>query len=380
MQHSDRLQDAIELTQALIRIPSANPPGNEQEIASFVRNWLLKRGVRSQFVELEPGRSSLIARIPGSETGSVVLCGHLDTVVADEDAWSIPPFEARIENGRLAGLGAADMKSGVAVLMQAVAWLVQEHVTPSQDIVLALTADEEWGYRGAKTIAESGFIDDAELLLIAEPTEGRVHAGQKGELWIEASFAGKAAHGSMPEMGISSILPAAKFALEVQQAIDLLQASSAGDKISINIGRFDGGQQVNIVPDRTRVQLDLRVAEPAHYEIVVQTIQRIGKSCTTNGCRFSHRVISYHPPILCALDHPFATALRNAVLAEIGPERQLPMTPYSTDAVSIVPLLNVPVLIWGPGSIAQAHQPNEYIELAAIEQALGMLTRALVGF
>ena len=69
MQHSDRLQDAIELTQALIRIPSANPPGNEQEIASFVRNWLLKRGVRSQFVELEPGRSSLIARIPGSGNG-----------------------------------------------------------------------------------------------------------------------------------------------------------------------------------------------------------------------------------------------------------------------------------------------------------------------
>jgi len=336
MQHSRDLQQTIELAQQLIRIPSANPPGNEHRIASFARQWLHEHGIEAQQLALEPGRSSVVARVPGRGQGSIVLCGHLDTVSTDESAWDRPPFDAQIAENRLWGLGAADMKSGVAVLMQAAAFLVRQGITPPRDIVLALTADEEWGYRGAQSIAASGLIDDAELLLIAEPTEGRVHSGQKGELWIEVIFEGKAAHGSMPETGVSTILPAAQFVLELQRAIEQLPPSSQGNRTSINIGRFDGGSQVNVVPDRASIQLDVRVAEPAHYDVVLEAIQTIGKDCSTGGCRFSYRIMSYHPPIICKPDHAFADALLAELADGHAQDALLPMTPYSTDAVSVV--------------------------------------------
>ena len=155
-----------ELAQELVRIPSHNPPGDESRIARFAADWLLEAGLDSQLVPLEPGRCSVVARVPGRESGAIVLCAHLDTVPTKPDAWRFPPLEGRIEAGRLWGLGATDMKGAVAVLMHVVAGFVEEGIVPRQDVVLALTADEEFGYLGAASVAESGLIDDTELLLI----------------------------------------------------------------------------------------------------------------------------------------------------------------------------------------------------------------------
>jgi len=195
------MREVVELTRELIRIPSMNPPGGEDQIADFVQGILEDAGIDSVRIPLKEGRSSVVARIPGKNSGSVVLCGHLDTVRADEREWSHPPFAAELEGDRIYGLGAADMKSGVAVILQIARELARRGITPKQDIVLALTADEEHAYRGAATVAESGLIDDARFLFILEPTGGKGYIGQKGELWIEARFTGRAAHGSVPELG-----------------------------------------------------------------------------------------------------------------------------------------------------------------------------------
>ncbi|RLE40069.1 M20 family peptidase, partial [Candidatus Acetothermia bacterium] len=108
------MREVVELTRELIRIPSMNPPGGEDQIADFVRGILEDAGIDSVRIPLEKGRSSVVARIPGKNSGSVVLCGHLDTVRADEREWSHSPFAAELEGDRIYGLGAADMKSGVA--------------------------------------------------------------------------------------------------------------------------------------------------------------------------------------------------------------------------------------------------------------------------
>ncbi|MBE0635447.1 M20/M25/M40 family metallo-hydrolase, partial [Candidatus Bipolaricaulota bacterium] len=259
------LDETLTLTQALIRIPSHNPPGNEDAIAAFAQQWLVDHGVSSMLVKLEQGRSSVVARIPGSAAGSIVLCGHLDTVTANEAAWQHRPAEPVIEEDRLWGLGAADMKSAVAVLMQTVARLAQTGRPPEKDIVLVLTADEEWGYRGAKSVAESDLIDDAELLVIAEPTSNNVYVGQKGELWIEAAFTGKEAHGSMPETGANTILPAAHFCTRLHDEVARWPETPGKGRTTLNIGRFDGGRQVNIVPSLATVQLDVRVISHEHH-------------------------------------------------------------------------------------------------------------------
>lgn len=369
--NQELLQETLALAQELIRVPSFNPPGNENAIMALAASWLKTKDISSELAPLEAGRSSLIARISGNGPGSIVLCGHLDTVTATADSWRRPPLEPVVEDNRLWGLGAADMKSAVAVLMQTVAQLVSAGRRPEKDILLILTADEEWGYRGAASIAKFGLIDDAELLVIAEPTSNAVYVGQKGELWIEATFAGQEAHGAMPEAGVSAILPAARFCARLQEEISGWPEVPGEGKTTLNIGRFDGGRQVNIVPARATLQLDLRVISESHYEAAIQAVLDIGnEEASTVNCRFTYKIMSYHAPIHSESRNPWGQKLVEASSAVTGIPQPLGLSPYSTDAVSIVPILDIPVLICGPGSISQAHRPDEYIEIDQIAQAL----------
>jgi succinyl-diaminopimelate desuccinylase len=369
------LDDTLELALSLIRIPSHNPPGNEAGIATFVGDWLKTRGVHAELVPLEEGRDSLVARIPGSQSGCIVLCGHLDTVTADERLWTRDPLNPVVEDARLWGLGAADMKSACAVLMQAMAQQARIKTLPEKGLVLMLTADEEWGYRGAATIAQSGLIDDVELVLIAEPTSNAVCTGQKGELWIEVSFSGKEAHGSIPESGASAILPAARFCTRLQGELDRWPQDPKTGRTTLNIGRFNGGRQVNIVPAHVKAQLDVRAISHEHTLAVRETVERIGQEeAAVNGCSFAYREMSYHRPVYSDTVHETAQTLIRKSSDVTNISQPSGLSPYSTDAVSIAPELDVPILICGPGSIEQAHQPNEFIDIEQIAQALEIMT------
>lgn len=371
---SAALQDTIKLASELIHIPSFNPPGNEDAIMRFAATWLEQAGISSQFVSLEPGRSSLVARIVGTQPGSIVLCGHLDTVTANEDVWERDPFTPVIEAGRLWGLGAADMKSGVAVLMQSMACQSLTTKPPTKSLVLVLTADEEWGYRGAATVAQSGLIDDAELILIAEPTSNTVCTGQKGELWIEATFTGKEAHGSMPQSGANAILPAARFCTYLEDSINDWPEDPVAGRTALNIGKLDGGRQVNIVPCHACIQLDARVISEGHQQSVIELVSTLGEEqATISSCTFSYQIMSYHPPIRSEMVHPLARKLLASSQTATGTRQRPFLSPYSTDGVSFAPKFDIPILICGPGSIEQAHQPNEFVDVEQISQSMEVM-------
>ena len=368
------MREVVELTRELIRIPSMNPPGGEDQIADFVQGILEDAGIDSARIPLEEGRSSVVARIPGKNSGSVVLCGHLDTVRADEREWSHSPFAAELEGDRIYGLGAADMKSGVAVILQIARELARRGITPKQDIVLALTADEEHAYRGAATVAESGLIDDACFLFILEPTGGKGYIGQKGELWVEARFTGRAAHGSVPELGINAILPAARFALRLREEAEGWEAVPGRGRTTLNVGELHGGVQVNIVPAEARVRIDSRTVSQQARDEVVRAVEQLGHEAVHEyGGKFSTEILNDKAPIVSDPADPWVKRFLRAVYpeAEVSPE----IAPYSTDAVAIVPVLGIPVGIYGPGSIAQAHQPDEYVEISSIRAALETLAR-----
>ncbi len=375
-------QEAVELLKTLVSIRSVNPPGGEDEIVSVVKKLLAEDEIESTIVPLEEGRSSLVARVRGRASGrrqgSIVLCGHLDTVNADEEKWTLPPFSPRMDGDRVWGLGSADMKGGVAVIMALLMQIVRSGQPPKQDIVLALTADEEYAYRGAASIARSGLIDDAEFLLITEPTGGKAYCGQKGELWVEATFSGKAAHGSMPEQGINSIIPASEFCTDLAEAAQRFEETPGRGRTSLNIGQIDGGWQVNIVPDTTRVRIDSRVTSDEDKSMVLDLIERLGENAASHvGARFAYRVYNYKPPIISDVDNPHLKRFRAAVAGDGRPVPVVEIAPYSTDAVAIVPEIDVPVVIYGPGDIAQAHQPDEFIELESLYDSLAVIARFL---
>jgi len=371
-------REIASLASSLVRLPSRNPPGEEARITQFVANWLLKADLNPTFVPLSPNRSSVVCRLPGRKSGSIVLCGHLDTVDTDPSTWRVPPFDGRVENGRLWGLGAADMKGAVAVLLQLVSDLHREALMPVHDVVLALTVDEEVSYRGAATVVESGLIDDAKLLLIAEPTAGHLYTGQKGELWIEVTFLGREAHGSTPALGTNTILPAARFCTRLQEEMSLLPEIPDLGRTTLNIGRFRGGRQVNIVPDRSSVHLDIRTVCPEDRDAAIDRIDRLAEEeARASTARFERRILGDHPPIVGAAEEPYARNLAQALIDTTGTSPPIGISPFSTDAVSIVPQLDLPVLLYGPGDIAQAHQPNEWVDLQALATAYEVLRRFL---
>jgi acetylornithine deacetylase/succinyl-diaminopimelate desuccinylase-like protein len=138
-------EEATELLQALIRIDTVNPPGNETHAAEALRTYLARNGVESELLARMPERANLVARLPGGDGPSLLLMAHTDTVLADAEEWEHDPWSGDLVDGEVWGRGALDMKGHVAAVTVAFASLAREGVRPSGDVVLALTADEEVG-------------------------------------------------------------------------------------------------------------------------------------------------------------------------------------------------------------------------------------------
>ena len=356
-----------DLLRSLIQIKSVNPPGNENQIANFIKDFLLKNNIYSELVPLEEGRSSVVAKIEGEEERNITFCGHIDTVRVKEEDWTKPAFQGLIENGKMYGRGASDMKGGVAAILYAAAILKRKGIIPKKTIQLALTADEEWGYRGAKNLVDGGYFDRTDFLIITEPSNLQVSTGEKGELWIKAKYYGKSAHGSTPEVGVNTIIPGSELVVKVAERYKkIFEADPFWGKTSMNIGQFHGGVQVNIVPNYSEIQLDFRVISEEDKEKAVELVRKTGEEIAKKyKMRFEKEIFNYHPPIFTSPDNHYVEKFLQAAGA-----REVIITKYCTDGATIIPEKKMPFIIFGPGDIAQAHQNDEYIELESLYRAV----------
>jgi len=367
-------KELIEFLQKLIQINSENPPGNESQIANFIHAYLLKNNIEAKIIPLEKGRDSLIAKIPGKEERNIALCGHLDTVRVKKEYWRKPPFEGLIENNRMYGRGTSDMKGGVAAMIFAAILLKREKIIPHQTIMLALTADEEWKYRGAKDLTDKGFFDQTDFLIIAEPSTLKVSSGEKGEVWIKAAFHGKSAHGSTPEEGINSIIPGSELVKEVAEKYDeIFKSDEFWGKTSINVGQFHGGVQVNVVPNYSEIQFDFRVISAADRKKAIDLIKTIGENIARKyRVQFESEIFNDKQIIFTNPKNPYIQKFMR-----VAGVNEVIITRYCTDGATIIPEKKMPFIIYGPGDIAQAHQNDEYIELDSLYLATDTFLRFL---
>lgn len=375
-----------ELISSLVAIPSPNPPGDERPLAAWIAAWLDRRGIPSALLDYAPGRSSLTATIPGREGGALLLCGHLDTVspggasgAASPKGWQADPYLPRLVGDRLFGLGATDMKGGVAMLLEAfaaVAERARREGPPRCSLRLLLSADEEDGYRGAEAMTKAGLVEDALFTLIAEPTAGQVLVGERGEFWLRASFFGKEAHGSTPAEGINAVMACARFLLEIQSKVEELPSTSLLGKATLNVGRIEGGRQVNIVPDRAKAELDIRLGSEEAKASIIAALEEEGSKAAAPG-RFSWETISYKRPMVTLLENPFLQMLAGAYTLVRGERPLWEAATYCTDLPTLFPTGSPAFALFGPGDIAQAHQPEEWIDLRLWERDAGVLERFL---
>jgi acetylornithine deacetylase len=343
------MEELAELTARLVEFDSVNPelvPGGrgERAIALFVADWCAARGLEVELVGEE--RASVIARRRGSGGGrSLLLNGHLDTVgVAGMEA----PFEPRIEDGRLYGRGAYDMKGAVAALMVAVAGAPELR----GDIVFTAVADEELASVGTEAVLERVSADAA---LVAEPTELRVAVAHRGFVGFEIETSGVAAHGSRPDLGVDAIAKMGPILVALDQLDRRLQAGrrhALAGTGSVHASLIEGGQELSSFPARCVLVGERRTIPGETIELVEEELRGLA-----DGAAF--RQIAARDPYEALVEHPFVEL---AVCAAGG---EPPVgAPFWTDA-ALIAAAGIPTVLCGPAG-AGAHAEEEWVDLASL--------------
>ena len=248
----------VELSRELVAFNTINPPGRELACIKHLENILAASGLATSVHEFAKDRANLIARI-GSAGDKPPLCftGHVDTVPLGNAPWNFDPFAGDIVDGKLYGRGTSDMKCGVAAFVASICGMAAQ-LRETSGVVLVITAGEEIGCEGAYHLARAGVLGHAGAIVVAEPTSNRALVGHKGALWLRAIMTGVTAHGSMPHLGVSAAYKAAR-ALTILEKFQFNVAPHQHlGSPTLNVGTVHAGLNVNSVPDRAEIGIDIR--------------------------------------------------------------------------------------------------------------------------
>ncbi|GLZ52408.1 M20/M25/M40 family metallo-hydrolase [Actinomycetospora sp. NBRC 106378] len=356
---------ALDLAQELVRLDTRG--GGERVAADVVAARLADAGLHVRLDEPEPGRANVVARtadVTGTERPvAVTLSGHLDTVPADEAAWSFDPLAGDVVDGRLRGRGASDMKGGVAAMVEAAVGHVG---AGGGDLQLVFTFGEETGCDGARALDRT-LVAPSPLLVVGEMTGGRVLLGHKGALWLRLVARGVPAHGSRPELGRNALVDLARGALAVHDHAGWPTSDTHGP-MTANVGTFHAGVVPNVVPDHAELCLDLRLVPGTDADAVEATVAGL-----VGGDVAIERLVD-----LPVVDTDPATVLRSSRL--LAGDTEPGYATYFTDAAVLADALGgAAVIVCGPGDPDQAHVTDETCSVARLEEAVVAYGRLLAG-
>jgi acetylornithine deacetylase len=345
---------------------------------------------------VSPGRDNIFARLEATLPGAPVMLwdAHQDTVPAD--GMTIDPFTPVVRDGRLYGRGACDVKGGMAAMLVALDRLRTSAAPRHATVLFSATVNEEFGFSGAKALARlwapasggavPGDAPARELVgprpaaaVVAEPTGLDIVSQHKGAVRWRVRIHGRACHSSFPEQGVNAIYPAGRGILAIEALAGELFARHAGHPCgppTLSLGTVHGGTGVNMVPDLVVLEIDRRVLpgeSPA--EARAEVIARIAAAC--GDARVEHEEPFLESHGLSASD-PAAAALARRLTAAGGEKPRLLAARYGTNA-SVYAAAGVPCVVFGPGSIAQAHTADEWIDLAEVDAAAVALAALVHG-
>ncbi|MHA1479895.1 MAG: M20 family metallopeptidase [Candidatus Thorarchaeota archaeon] len=355
------------LLKELVAINSENPPGYEKDVADIIRGHMETHGISCTSVG-PPNRPNLICSTHDGKLGPLVLHGHMDTVpIGPSESWSYDPFGGEIIDGKMYGRGTCDMKGPVSALCETMIQYNEErHDTP---LLMLCTSDEESGCSGAEEVATSGLLNGVKFGVCAEPTSLDVLVGEKGILWTKVVAQGKSAHGSRPEEGINAIDLCMK-ALQVLSVVDYsYEPDDLLGEMSFSIGMINGGIKVNVVAADCEALLDMRTVKGQTKESVMNEMNAKLESADLAGT-VSVEYVHGKPAVVTPSDAEIVSVTLDAVERITGNRSKPTAATYGTDCSVLQPKVGITNVICGPGSIEQAHQPNEFITLNQMTPAV----------
>ena len=351
----------IENTLALIRIDSRNNPHGEDIITGFISKFLEDIKIDYTIIDHENFRKSLIAHVQGeSSEKNITLCGHLDTINISS---ALPnkggEMDASIVEDKIFGIGSSDMKSGLTCILFALKYLKENGIKPKYDIYIVFTGDEEADKTGALFLLTQPFLKNTKLLLIAEPTNLNLGLGEKGQIWFEVRFKGKAAHGSVPDKGKNAILMAMNFIEKLLYDDFFEKNNSFFPKSSVNIGYLNAPGPFNVVQDSCIAGIDIRLSPP---ETILAVTKKINKLLSQNFKKTEYEIkyIDSLDPTFVHPESKTAKHIKKIIDKHISGRRKIAL-PYATDGSVINHKISLPVVILGPGNPDVIHNKDEYV-------------------
>ena len=379
-------ESVVDILTSLISIPSVNPMGQPAEGAIYfegrMSDWLVEFfeaiGAPHERIEVVPGRDNVVARFDAPNSNhTILLDAHQDTVPVD--GMTIAPFEPRIENGRITGRGACDVKGGMAAMLFAFRRLMREQPPEAASVVLSCTCDEESTTLGISDLVtlwgsgqgRSALLKNApDVAVIAEPTMLDVVVAHRGVTRFRIRATGRACHSSDPSQGVNAIYRMARVLTVLEEYAGRLQQTVTPHPLcggaTLSVGRIHGGTSVNIVPDECIIEIDRRVTPGEDHDAVKADIQQ----CLSERLDFEVELEDpwLESPTLTDADNAQLAAAVLSCVAPVDGEHQAIGVPYGTHA-SRTCRAGVPSIVFGPGSIDQAHTKDEFLEIDQLEKA-----------
>ncbi len=336
----------------------------------------------NEICELDLAFSDVKSFDTGTLPMLVFIC-HMDTVVAGKD-WTRNPFGAKIENGRIYGRGACDMKSGLACAIRAFCKTALDIKEKKRKITrplrLICTVDEEGFMTGVEHIIERGYVKKNDFVLDLEPTDKKIQMAHKGRLWLEVTVHGVTAHASKPEEGADAVAAAANIICKMREEFEKFPIHEEMGKSTITFGQIKGGYQPYVVPDECKIWMDCRLAPPIQREhvtaILCEKIREVeGKM---QGIQVEFEITGDRPYIERNPSSYLAKCLQKAVRNVTKEECVMEaFSGYTDTAVIAGKLGNRECMSYGPGSLKYAHKPDEFVEILDIQRCENVLLQLI---
>lgn len=380
------VNELVELVRKMISVPSHwDVQTMEEEIVRELADYFNDVGLSFELQPVDERRSNIIARVQGTGGGrSLALNGHLDTVPPYN--MTVEPFEAVIENNRIYGRGAVDMKGPIAAMIMTLLAFRRTGIKLKGDLIFTGVLAEETNSDGCETLIESGFRSDGAI--VGEPSNREYAIAHRGLEWLEIEILGKRAHGGIPEAGVNAIVNAAKFILRVQEKIvpklKELNHPHMGPSV-MNFGRIEGGTQPSTVADRCIIQLDRRYIPVETLEDVIRDYEDVLKELSKEDQDFKWELrrmpssimkLYDHVPMETSPDDPLVRAVVNSIEKITGVPPKMTTRRGWTDAAILNYYGKIPTVVYGPGDISRSHSSDEYITVEELRE--GFKTYCLI--
>ncbi len=378
--------EIIGLLQALLRAPSPNPPGDTLQVAQVVRDHLDAQRIEHRVIDPHPQMPNIVAAFDGAATGRhLVLNGHIDVfpVAEGHTGWTHDPWAGEIDDGRIYGRGACDMKPGTTASIVTYCLLHRLRDRMKGRLTLTVVSDEEtFGPWGARYLMEHHPEVHGDCLLNGEPSGPEsIRFGERGPLWVEFTVHTAGAHGAYVHITESATKVAMAVARDLEEltklegevphniasaidagraTMDRMMGKGAGDLVShvtLNIGLINGGEKVNMIPSECRFSADLRLPVGMDKTDLLPKIDEIVK----RHPGVEYEVINGDAPTWCDPDHEMVGILQANVEAFNRP-RPTPIISLGGTDTRLWRQAGVPAYIYGPYPHGMASQ-DEHVDI-----------------